>query len=156
MRSKATSDLWWKNAVVYCLDVATFLDSDGDGWGDLRGLTNRIDYLAGIGISCLWLMPFYPSPRRDDGYDITDFFGVDGRFGTPGDFAELIRTAGDRGIRVIADLVVNHTSDEHPWFRSARRGRDARCHPYYVWADEKPPEKPGDLVFPDRERSNWA
>ena len=120
MRNKATSDLWWKNAVVYCLDVETFLDSDGDGCGDLAGLTDRIDYLAGMGVSCLWLMPFYPSPRRDDGYDISDFYGVDPRFGTHGDFAEMVRTARDRGIRVIVDLVMNHTSDQHPWFQSAR------------------------------------
>ena len=91
MRSKATSDLWWKNAVVYCLDVETFLDSDGDGCGDLSGLTERLDYLAGLGVSCLWLMPFYPSRQRDDGYDITDFYGVDGRLGTHGDLVELIR-----------------------------------------------------------------
>ena len=155
MRAKATSDLWWKNAVVYCLDVETFLDSDGDGCGDLRGLTDRIDYLAGIGVSCLWLMPFYPSSQRDDGYDITDFYGVDGRLGTPGDFAELIRTAADRGIRVIADLVMNHTSAEHPWF-AAGRDRSSPYHDFFVWADEKPAEKPGDVVFPDREDSNWA
>ncbi|HKG63139.1 MAG TPA: alpha-amylase family protein [Solirubrobacteraceae bacterium] len=155
MKEKATSDLWWKNAVVYCLDVETFLDSDGDGCGDLKGLTDRIDYLAGLGVSCLWLMPFYPSSQRDDGYDITDFYGVDGRLGTPGDFAELIRTAADRGIRVIADLVVNHTSVEHPWF-AAGRDRSSPYHAFYVWADEKPAEKPGDVVFPDREDSNWA
>ena len=155
MRSKATSDLWWKSAVVYCLDVETFLDADGDGCGDLRGLTERIDYLAGLGVSCLWLMPFYPSRQRDDGYDITDFYGVDGRLGTPGDFVELIRTAADRGIRVIADLVMNHTSDEHPWF-AAGRDRSSPYHDFYVWADEKPAEKPGDVVFPDREDSNWA
>jgi maltose alpha-D-glucosyltransferase/alpha-amylase len=155
VRIKATSDLWWKNAVVYCLDVETFLDSDGDGCGDLRGLTDRLDYLAGIGVTCLWLMPFYPSRQRDDGYDITDFFGIDGRLGTPGDFAEMVRTAGDRGIRVIADLVVNHTSDQHPWFQ-AGRDRGSRYHDFYVWVDEKPAEKPGDVVFPDREDSNWA
>jgi trehalose synthase len=155
VRTKATSDVWWKNAVVYCLDVETFLDSDGDGCGDIRGLTDRIDYLAGLGVSCLWLMPFYPSRQRDDGYDITDFYGVDGRLGTPGDFVELIRTAADRGIRVIADLVVNHTSDQHPWFQHGR-ARDAPYHDFYVWADAKPPEKPGDVVFPDQERSNWA
>jgi trehalose synthase len=155
MRTKATSDLWWKNAVVYCMDVETFLDSDGDGCGDLPGLTERVDYLAGLGVSCLWLMPFYPSRQRDDGYDITDFYGVDGRLGTPGDFAELIRTAADRGMRVIADLVVNHTSDQHAWFQA---GRDPASpyHDFYVWADEKPAEKPGDVVFPDREESNWA
>jgi maltose alpha-D-glucosyltransferase/alpha-amylase len=153
---KATSDLWWKNAIVYCLDVEMFYDLDGDGCGDLPGLTERIDYLAGLGVSCLWLMPFYPSPNRDDGYDIVDFYGVDKAFGTPGDFTELIRTCRDRGIRVIADFVMNHTSDQHPWFQAARSDPDSPYRDFYVWADEKPPEKPGDLVFPDQERSNWA
>jgi maltose alpha-D-glucosyltransferase/alpha-amylase len=153
---RATSDLWWKNAVVYCLDVETFLDSDGDGCGDLTGLCDRLDYLAGIGVSCVWLMPFYPSRQRDDGYDITDFYGVDPRLGTHGDLVEVVRTARDRGIRVIADLVVNHSSDHHPWFRAAREGPESPFHDFYVWADEKPPEKPGDIVFPDRENSNWA
>jgi trehalose synthase len=153
---KATSDLWWKNAVVYCLDVETFLDTDGDGCGDLVGLTDRLDYLAGLGVSCVWLMPFHPSRQRDDGYDITDFYGVDRRLGTPGDMAELIRTANDRGIRVIADLVMNHTSDQHEWFQAARADRDSPYRGFYVWADEKPPEKPGDVVFPDQEESNWA
>jgi len=155
MKSKATSDLWWKSAVIYCLDVETFLDADGDGCGDLRGLTERVDYIAGLGVSCLWLMPFYPSKQRDDGYDITDFYGVDGRLGTPGDFVELIRAAADRGIRVIADLVMNHTSADHPWF-AAGRDRSSPYHDFYVWTDEKPAEKPGDVVFPDREDSNWA
>jgi trehalose synthase len=153
---KATSDLWWKNAVIYCLDVETFLDADGDGCGDLRGLCDRLDYLAGLGIGCVWLMPFMPSRQRDDGYDITDFYGVDPRLGTHGDMVEVVRTARDRGMRVIADLVVNHTSDHHPWFRDARRGPASPYHEFYVWEDEKPEEKPGDIVFPDRERSNWA
>jgi trehalose synthase len=153
---KATSDVWWKNAVVYCLDVETFLDGDGDGIGDLAGLCDRLDYLAGMGVSCLWLMPFYPSRQRDDGYDITDFYGVDPRLGTHGDVVEVIRTARDRGIRVIADLVPNHTSDRHPWFQAARQGRDNPFHDFYVWKDEKPAERPGDVVFPDRENSNWA
>ena len=121
-----------------------------------RGLCERIDYLAGIGVSCLWLMPFYPSVQRDDGYDITDFYGVDPRLGTHGDLVDMIRTARDRGIRVIADLVPNHTSDRHPWFQAAREGRDNPYHDFYVWADEKPAEKPGDVVFPDQESSNWA
>jgi glycosidase len=113
----ATSDVWWKTAVVYCLDVETFLDWDGDGTGDLKGLAQRIDYLAELGVKCLWLMPFYPTPDRDDGYDITDFYGVDSRLGTHGDLVEVVRTAKDRGMRVIVDLVVNHTSDRHPWFK---------------------------------------
>ena len=153
---KATSDLWWRNAVLYCLDVETFLDSDGDGDGDLPGLTERLDYLAGLGITCAWLMPFYRSPRRDDGYDISDFYGVDRRLGTHGDLVEMVRTAHDRGIRVIVDLVMNHTSIEHPWFRAAREDRDSPYRPFYVWVDEKPEEKPGDVVFPDKEDSNWA
>ena len=156
MTVKATSDLWWKNAVVYCLDVETFFDSDGDGCGDLRGLTERIDYLGGLGVSCLWLMPFYPSPNRDDGYDIVDFYAVDDRIGTLGDLVELVRTARDRGIRVIADFVMNHTSDQHPWFRSACASRDSPYRDFYVWADSKPKEKKGDVVFPDQENSNWA
>ena len=118
MRVTDTSDLWWKSAVIYCLDIETFHDSDGDGIGDLGGLAQRIDYLAELGITCLWLMPFYPSPDRDDGYDVTDFYGVDPRLGNLGQLVEVIRTAHDRGINVIADLVVNHTSDRHPWFQA--------------------------------------
>jgi trehalose synthase len=153
---KASSDVWWKNCVFYCLDVETFLDADGDGCGDFPGLCERIDYLTGLGIDCMWLMPFMPSCQRDDGYDITDFYGVDPRLGTHGDLLDAVRTAGEGGIRVIADLVVNHTSDEHPWFKDARRGRDSPFHDFYVWRDEKPEEKPGDVVFPDQENSNWA
>ena len=156
MSRKVTSDVWWKNAVFYCLDVETFLDSDGDGCGDFPGLCERIDYLTGLGVDCVWLMPFFPSCQRDDGYDITDFYGVDPRLGTHGDLLDVVRTAREGGMRVIADLVVNHTSDEHPWFREARRGRDSRFHDFYVWRDEKPEEKPGDIVFPDQENSNWA
>ena len=156
MTSARTSDLWWKNAVIYCLDVETFMDWNDDGIGDLEGLTERIDYLAGIGISCLWLMPFQPSPNRDDGYDITDHYGVDDRLGTHGDFVAMIRTAKDRGMRVIVDLVVNHTSDRHPWFRAARSSRDSRFRDFYVWRDEPPPQKKSDVVFPDAEDSIWS
>jgi maltose alpha-D-glucosyltransferase/alpha-amylase len=155
MDMSRTSDLWWKNAVFYCLDVETFQDSDGDGIGDFAGLTSRLDYLAGLGVTCLWLMPFYPTPNRDDGYDITDYYAVDSRLGTLGDFVELMRTARDRGIRVIADLVVNHTSREHPWFRSARTGRESPYHDWYVWRDAIPEGGPEGLVFPDAEQSNW-
>jgi maltose alpha-D-glucosyltransferase/alpha-amylase len=156
LKRKATSDVWWKNAVFYCLDVETFLDSDGDGCGDLPGLCERLDYLTGLGIGCLWLMPFMPSCQRDDGYDITDFYGVDPRLGTHGDLLEVVRAAREGGMRVIADLVVNHTSDRHPWFEDARRGPEAQFHDFYVWRDEKPDENPGDVVFPDKENSNWA
>ncbi len=151
-----TSDQWWKNAVIYCLDVETFLDWNGDGMGDLAGLGERVDYLAGIGVSCLWLMPFFPSPNRDDGYDISDYYGVDDRLGTLGDFAALIRTAKDRGLRVIVDLVVNHTSDRHPWFRAARASRNSPFRDFYVWMDEPPAQKKSDVVFPDAEDSIWA
>ena len=153
MRAKATSDLWWKSAVVYCLDVETFLDADGDGHGDLVGLCERMDYLAGIGVSCLWLMPFYPSRQRDDGYDVTDFFGVDPRLGTHGDLVEVIRTANDRGMRVIVDLVVNHTSRKHPWFRSAERSKDSPFRDFYVWRSDPPPDTKKEVVFPDQENS---
>jgi trehalose synthase len=151
-----TSDLWWKNAVIYCLDVETFLDWDGDGIGDIRGLTERVDYLAGIGISCLWLMPFQPSPNRDDGYDIVDYYGVDPRLGSLGDFVTLIRTAKDRGMRVIIDMVVNHTSDKHPWFREARSSPDNRFRDFYVWRDRPTRTSKASIVFPDAEDSIWA
>jgi len=156
MTNARTSDLWWKNAVIYCLDVETFLDWNDDGMGDLVGLSERIDYLAGIGVSCLWLMPFYPSPNRDDGYDITDYYGVDERLGTLGEFAAMIRTAKDRGMRVIIDLVVNHTSDQHPWFRKARASKNSPFRDFYVWVDEPPAQKKADVVFPDAEESIWA
>jgi len=155
VRITETSDMWWKNAVVYCLDVETFLDSDGDGVGDLAGLAQRIDYLAQLGVTCLWLMPFYPSPQRDDGYDVTDMYGVDRRYGDPGHLVEVIRTAHDRGMRVIADLLVNHTSDKHPWFVSARRSTTSRYRDYYVWRDTEPPDTSDQVVFPDKEDSIW-
>ncbi|RAY13837.1 trehalose synthase [Actinomadura craniellae] len=149
------ADLWWKNAVIYCLDVETYRDGNGDGIGDFRGLTQQVDHLDRLGVTCIWLMPFYPSPDRDDGYDITDFYTVDPRLGTLGDFVEFVRTARDRGMRVIADLVVNHTSDRHPWFESARRSRDAPYRDWYVWADEPPEDGPQGIVFPDQEKSLW-
>ncbi|WP_157248701.1 alpha-amylase family protein [Nonomuraea typhae] len=155
MRLTYTSDLWWKNAVAYCLDVETFKDGNADGVGDFRGLTQQIDYLAGLGVTCLWLMPFFPTPNRDDGYDITDFYSVDPRLGTLGDFVEFMRTAKDRGLRVIADLVVNHTSDRHPWFKQARSAKDNPYRDWYVWSDTPEPDDPEQVVFPDKENSFW-
>jgi trehalose synthase len=155
MRATLTSDLWWKTAVVYCLDVQTFYDGDGDGMGDFRGLSERVDYLAELGVTCLWLMPFYPTADKDDGYDVTDFYGVDPRLGTGGDFVEFMRVARDRGLRVIADLVVNHTSVHHPWFESARSSRSSPYRDWFVWRDD-PPEEPGQVVFPGEQESVWA
>lgn len=155
MKITDTGDLWWKNAVVYCADVETFFDSDGDGVGDLAGMAQRLDHLAQLGVTCLWLMPFYPTAQRDDGYDITDHYGVDRRLGTHGDLVELIRTARDRGIRVIADLVVNHTSDRHPWFRAAVRDPDGPFRDFYVWRSDPPPDTSAQVVFPGEQEGIW-
>lgn len=129
------TELWYKNAIFYAIDVSVFADSDGDGIGDFRGLIDHLDHLAFLGVTCLWILPFYPSPRRDNGYDIADYFGVDPRLGTLDDFIEFVHRAGERGMRVIIDLVMNHTSDKHPWFQAGRRSRDSRYHHYYVWTD---------------------
>ena len=155
MRGSDTGDLWWKNAVFYCADVQTFYDWNGDGTGDIRGMTERIEYLYDLGVTCLWLMPFYPTARKDDGYDITDFFGVDPRLGTHGDFVELVRTARSSGLRVVIDFVMNHTSDAHPWFKSARRSTDDPYRDYYVWSAIEPKSSAKDVVFPDQENSIW-
>ncbi|MFC4554633.1 alpha-amylase family protein [Georgenia faecalis] len=155
MRITDTSDLWWKNAVVYCLDVEKFFDSDGDGVGDFIGLSQRVDYLAQLGVTCLWLMPFYPTPDLDDGYDVSGAYGVDERLGNLGDVVELVRTAKDRGLRVIADLIVNHTSDQHPWFVQARSSVDNPFRDYYVWRSDPPPDTSDQVVFPDEEDSIW-
>jgi len=156
MKITDTSDLWWKTAIIYCLDVETYLDSDGDGTGDLQGLAQRIDYLAQLGVTCLWLMPFYPTPDRDDGYDITDFYGVDPRLGSHGDFVEVIRTAHDRGMRVIVDLVVNHTSDRHPWFQKAKRSLNSPYRDFYIWRDDPPPKGQKNTVFPGEADGIWT
>jgi trehalose synthase len=156
MRIHDTGDLWWKNAVIYCLDVETFMDWNDDGVGDLPGLVQRIDHLADLGITCLWLMPFYPTADYDDGYDISDFYGVDPRLGNAGDLVEVIRTAKDRGIRVIVDLVVNHTSEKHPWFQSARKSKDSPYRDFYVWRADKPPSTKDKVVFPDKETGIWT
>jgi maltose alpha-D-glucosyltransferase / alpha-amylase len=150
------SDLWYKNAVIYSLNVATFMDGDGDGCGDFEGLARRLDYIESLGIDAVWLAPFQPSPGRDDGYDITDYYNVAERLGSSGDFAEFMRQAESRGIRVIMDLVVNHTSDRHPWFRAAQAGRDAPTHDWYVWSKKRPPNWRSGTVFPGVQQTTWT
>jgi hypothetical protein len=133
--------LWHKNAIVYTVDLQSFADGNGDGVGDFLGLAGKLDYLSGLNVNCLWLQPFFPSPGRDHGYDISDYYGIDPRYGTPGDFVEFSQAARDRGIRVIADLVVNHTSIDHPWFQAARRDSRSKYRNWYVWSKEKPPKR---------------
>jgi maltose alpha-D-glucosyltransferase/alpha-amylase len=150
------SDLWYKNAIIYCLSVATYMDANADGIGDFRGLMRRLDYLHGLGVTAIWLMPFQASPGRDDGYDISDYYGVNPAYGTLGDFVEFAHAARQRGIRVIIDLVVNHTSDQHPWFRSARRDPTSPHRNWYVWSDKKPRGADKGMVFPGVQKSTWT
>ncbi len=149
------NDLWYKNAIIYCLSVATYMDADGDGVGDFRGLMNRLDYLQGIGATAIWLMPFQPSPQRDGGYDIADYYGVDPRYGTLGDFVEFTHGCKQRGIRVLIDLVVNHTSDQHAWFQSARSDPKSKYRDWYVWAKKEPAHASDGVVFPGVQKSTW-
>jgi maltose alpha-D-glucosyltransferase / alpha-amylase len=150
------NDLWYKNAVIYCLNVETFMDTSGDGCGDFEGLARRLDYLAGLGVTCVWLLPFYPSPRKDDGYDITDYYGVDPRYGSSGDFVEFINQAKQRGIRVIVDLVINHTSIDHPWFQAARSDPNSKYRDWYVWSKKRPKAWNKGMVFPGVQKSTWT
>lgn len=149
------NDLWYKNAVIYSLAVGTYLDSDGDGIGDFQGLLSRLDYLQGLGITAIWLMPFQPSPGRDDGYDIADYYNVDPRYGTLGDFVEFTRGCHQRGLRVLIDLVVNHTSNEHHWFQEARRDPQSKYRDWYVWSKKKPAQAKSGVVFPGVQKSTW-
>jgi maltose alpha-D-glucosyltransferase/alpha-amylase len=149
-------DLWYKNGVFYCLSVGTYMDANAVGVGDFTGLLRRLDYLHGLGITTIWLMPFQPSPFRDDGYDISDYYGVDSRYGTLGDFIEFTHGCQQRGMRVIIDLVVNHTSDQHPWFRDARKSKASPYRDWYVWSDKKPPNASKGMVFPGVQKSTWT
>ncbi|WP_187261175.1 alpha-amylase family protein [Pontibacter beigongshangensis] len=148
-------DFWYKNAVMYTLDVETFQDSNNDGIGDFRGLISRMDYLATLGINCIWLLPFYPSPNRDNGYDIMDYYSVDSRLGNLGDFASFIQAARERGIRVIIDLVINHTSNQHPWFLEARKDKNSPYRDYYTWSKEKPENPEYEPAFKGEDNSIW-
>jgi maltose alpha-D-glucosyltransferase/alpha-amylase len=149
-------DEWYQNAVIYCLDVETYADANGDGVGDFPGLTRRLDYLAALGITCLWLMPFYPTPGRDDGYDVADYTTIDPRLGNMADFTEFIVEARERGMHVIIDLVPNHTSDTHPWFQAARQDPESPYRDYYVWRTDDPGDTSDQVVFPGEQEGIWT
>ncbi|MFG1395991.1 alpha-amylase family protein [Roseixanthobacter pseudopolyaromaticivorans] len=150
------NDLWYKNAVLYSLNVSTFMDSNGDGVGDFPGLMRRLDYLHGLGVTAVWLAPFQKSPGRDDGYDISDYYSVDERYGTLGDFVEFTHAAKQRGMRVLIDLVVNHTSDQHPWFKEACADPHSMYRDWYVWSKTKPKNANEGMVFPGVQKSTWT
>ncbi|MFU8816414.1 MAG: maltose alpha-D-glucosyltransferase, partial [Pseudomonadales bacterium] len=149
--------LWYQDAVIYQLHVKAFKDADGDGVGDFRGLTECLDYVADLGINALWLLPFYPSPMRDDGYDVADYRGIHPGYGTRSDFRRFVRQAHRRGIRIITELVINHTSDQHPWFQASRHApRGSAKRNYYVWSDSDKRYAGTRIIFSDTETSNWA
>lgn len=148
--------LWYQNAVFYQVYLRAFYDSDGDGHGDLRGLEQKLDYLKDLGIDCIWLMPIYPSPLHDDGYDIADFRNIARTYGDLDNFKSLLESTHSRGMRLIMDLVLNHTSAAHPWFQTARRDRESPFRDYYVWSDTDQRYKEARIIFLDIERSNWT
>jgi maltose alpha-D-glucosyltransferase/alpha-amylase len=150
------NDLWYKNAIIYCLSVGTYMDANGDGIGDFQGLMRRLDYLHGLGVTAIWLMPFQTSPNRDDGYDVADYYNVDSRYGTLGDFVEFTHGAKQRGIRVLIDLVVNHTSNEHPWFKEARKDPQSKYRDWYIWSKKKPSSANKGMVFPGVQKTTWT
>ena len=153
----ANDPLWFKNAIIYQLHVKAFADSDGDGIGDFQGLTSKLDYLADLGVTALWLLPFYPSPLRDDGYDIADYTSVHPSYGTLDDFKTFLEEAHRRGLRVITELVLNHTSDQHPWFQRARHAPpESTWRDFYVWSDTADQYRDARIIFKDFEHSNWA
>jgi maltose alpha-D-glucosyltransferase/alpha-amylase len=149
-------DLWYKNAVIYALSLDSFMDGNGDGVGDFEGLTRRLDYVESLGIDAIWLGPFQPTPNRDHGYDISDFYGVDKRFGSSGDFVEFMQRANSKGIRVLMDLVVNHTSDRHEWFQEARSDPESKHRDWYVWSKKRPKNWKQGMVFPGVQKSIWT
>lgn len=150
------NDLWYKDAIFYEVYVRAYHDSNGDGNGDLAGLTQKLDYIKDLGVDCIWLLPIYPSPLIDDGYDIADYYCVHSDYGSVEDFKTLIKEAHARDIRVIADLVLNHTSDQHPWFQKARKDKNSKYRDYYVWSDTDQKYLETRIIFVDHQPSNWA
>lgn len=151
-----TDDLWYKNAIIYSLDLETFMDGNGDGVGDFEGLSARLEYLHALGVDTVWLAPFQPTPNKDNGYDIKDYYGVDPRHGTAGEFVAFMHKAKKLGIKIIIDLVVNHTSDQHPWFQNSRSSKEAPLRDWYLWADKKPSNWDEGMVFPGVQKSTWT
>lgn len=156
MDNMSNESLWFKDAVFYELNVRAFFDSNADGCGDLRGLTQKLDYLKDLGVDAIWLLPIYPSPLLDDGYDIADYYNIHPDYGNLDDFKIFLQAAHQRGMRVITDLVLNHTSDQHQWFQSARQGRNDPYHDYYVWSDSDQKYAGARIIFLDTEDSNWT
>lgn len=152
----STAALWYKNSVMYTLDVEVFQDSDGDGTGDFKGLTQRLGYIDSLGADVIWLAPFQPTPNKDDGYDVSDYYTIDLRLGSMADFQNMIKAADARGLRIIMDLVVNHTSNEHPWFREAQRDTAGPMHDWYVWAKGRPENYDVGMVFPGVQKTIWS
>lgn len=147
--------LWYKDAVFYAVDVESFQDGNGDGVGDFKGLTSRLDYLSGLGINCIWLLPFFTTPNRDNGYDVRDYYSVDARLGKLQDFSDFVAAARERNIRILIDLIIHHTSNEHAWFQAASTDTTSKFHRYYVWREDKPLDET-ENVFPGEEDSVWT
>jgi maltose alpha-D-glucosyltransferase/alpha-amylase len=155
-RQSVTAQTWYKDAVIYQLHVRAYQDSNGDGIGDFRGLTQKLDYIQELGATAIWLLPFYPSPLKDDGYDIADYYSVHPSYGTLDDFKVFLDEAHARGMKVITELVLNHTSDQHPWFQQSRSSRDNPYRNWYVWSDTDDRYRDARIIFIDTEMSNWA
>ncbi|MEO6422572.1 MAG: alpha-amylase family glycosyl hydrolase [Candidatus Nitrotoga sp.] len=153
----ANDPLWYKDAIIYEVHVKGFCDCNGNGFGNFKGLTEKLDYLQDLGVNTLWLLPFYPSPFKDDGYDISDYSDVHPEYGTLADFRNFIREAHRRNLKIITELVINHTSDQHPWFQAARRApAGSKKLDFYVWSDTDKKFPETRIIFTDSEKSNWA
>ncbi|HEX4510020.1 MAG TPA: alpha-amylase family glycosyl hydrolase, partial [Burkholderiaceae bacterium] len=149
--------LWYKDAVIYQLNVKAFFDSNDDGYGDFPGVAQKLDYVKDLGVNTIWLMPFYPSPLKDDGYDIAGYEEVNPQYGTLDDFKHMLQMAHDRGLKVVTELVINHTSDQHPWFQQARRApKGSPERDFYVWSDTDKKYDGTRIIFTDTEVSNWT
>ncbi len=152
----AKNDLWYMNALFYEVHIRAYCDSTGDGKGDLRGLISKLDYIKSLGVDCIWILPIYPSPLKDDGYDIADFYGIHSDYGTLDDFKALVKEAHQRGLKIIADLVLNHTSDQHHWFQESRSSKTSPYRDYYVWSETDEKYQDARIIFLDTEDSNWT